>query len=80
MHYVNQIGRVRNLRYSMAELLAQGTSHDRSFLVIYHKPSRLVEVALEVQGDSDVLGETVYQSWDKDNQFFVAVALRIAEL
>jgi hypothetical protein len=67
-----------HLRYSTAELLAQGTSHDRSFLVIYDEPGRLVEVALEAKEEPQILGETLYQSWDKDNQS-VVVGLRVDE-
>jgi len=67
-----------HLRYSTAELLAQGTSHDRSFLVIYDEPGSLVEVALEANEEPQVVGETLYQSWDKDNRS-VVVGLRIDE-
>jgi hypothetical protein len=67
-----------HLRYSTAELLAQGTSHDRSFLVIYDEPGSLVEVALKAKEEPHVVGETLYQSWDKDTQSMVT-GLRIEE-
>lgn len=67
-----------HLRYSTAEILAQGTSHDRSFLVIYDEPGSLVEIALEAKEEPHVLGETLYKSWDEDNHS-VVVGLRIQE-
>ena len=66
------------LLYSTAELLAQGMSHDRSFLVIYDEPGSLVELALGAKEGPHVIGETLYQSWDADNRS-VVVGLRIAE-
>jgi len=67
-----------HLRYSTAEILAQGTSHDRNFLVIYDEPGSLVEVALEASQEPHIAGETLYQAWDRDVQSAV-IGLRISQ-
>lgn len=67
-----------HLRYSTAEILAQGKSGSREFLVIYDEPDRLVELALEASREPYVLGETVYRAWDRDRRSMV-IGLRIAQ-
>jgi len=67
-----------HLRYSTAEILAQGTSRDRSFLVIYDEPGSLVEVALEASQEIPIVGETLYQAWDRNLQSAV-IGLHIAK-
>lgn len=57
-----------HLRYSTAELLTQGTSGDRTFLVIYDDPGNLVEVSLAAEKEPEVVGELLYRAWDKERR------------
>jgi len=68
-----------HLRYCTAEILAQGTSHGRSFLVIYDEPGSLVEVALEAGQEPRIVGETIYRAWDRELQTAI-LGLRIGEV
>ncbi|MCL5005301.1 MAG: beta-galactosidase [Acidobacteria bacterium] len=54
------------LRYSTAEVLAQGMNLNRQFLILYDDPGHLVEFALATSGEPHVEGNTVYIYWDSE--------------
>jgi len=59
------------LRYSTAEILAHGFNLDRTFLILYDDPGRLVEISLATSGEPRVEGNTVYLYWDREYESVV---------
>jgi hypothetical protein len=57
-----------HLRYSTAEVLANGSSGGRGFLLVYDVPGSLAELSLEAKREPAVIGDTVYRSWDEAKQ------------
>ncbi|HET7102074.1 MAG TPA: hypothetical protein VFJ52_13055, partial [Terriglobia bacterium] len=53
------------LRYSTAEVLAQGLNLDKWYLVLYDDPGRVAEVSLATGDEPHVEGDTTYIYWDR---------------
>ena len=64
------------LRYSTAELLAEGRSGDRYFLVIYDEPGSFVELAFQAAQQPEIAGDRVYATWMEDTKTAV-IGIRI---
>jgi Glycosyl hydrolases family 35/Beta-galactosidase, domain 2 len=54
------------LRYATADVLDFGAIIDRSYIVIYDEPGRVVEIALATEQQPQVEGDTSYQYWDPE--------------
>jgi hypothetical protein len=54
------------LRYSTAEVLANGLNLDRHFLILYDMPGRVAEISLATRDEPHVEGDTIYRYWDPE--------------
>jgi glycosyl hydrolase family 35/beta-galactosidase-like protein len=66
------------LRYSTAEILAEGTSGDRGLLLLYDVPGSLVEVSLPLERTAHVSGALEYQDWLQSDGALV-MGVRVGE-
>jgi Glycosyl hydrolases family 35/Beta-galactosidase, domain 2/Beta-galactosidase second all-beta domain len=53
------------LRYSTAEILAQGSNFDMDFAILYDDPGRAAEISVSTSQEPEVEGEALYQYWDQ---------------
>lgn len=65
---VNLLAGKTRILYSTAEILAQGVSGDRDYVVIYDHPGSLVEIAIRSPHKPEVSGNTRYVEFDQDRQ------------
>ena len=65
------------LRYSTAEVLAQGEA-GRAWLILYEQPGRPVEIALAAERFPRITGETAYRAWEPASRVAV-IGLRAEE-
>ncbi len=59
------------LRYSTAEIIAQGSNGKRDFLIVYDEPGRVAEIAFAADRAPRVEGGVLYQHWDKEHDSLV---------
>jgi hypothetical protein len=64
------------LRYSTAEVLAQGLLLDRHLLILYDEPGRLAEIALATEAEPKVEGDFLYNYWDQEYES-VVIGVRV---
>ncbi len=65
------------LRYSTAEVLAQGEA-GRAWVILYEQPGRPVEIALAAERLPRIVGETAYRDWEPESRAAV-IGLRTDE-
>jgi hypothetical protein len=64
------------LRYSTAEVLAQGLLLDRHLLILYDEPGRLAEISLATEAEPKVEGDFLYNYWDQEYES-VIIGVRV---
>ena len=65
------------LRYSTAEVLAQGEA-GRTWLILYDEPNRAVEFSLGLERFPRIVGETLYREWEPAERSAV-IGMRTSE-
>jgi hypothetical protein len=64
------------LRYSTAELLAQGLVVERHYVMLYDLPGRVAEIGLATADEPHIEGDTIYKYWDPEYES-VVVGVRV---
>jgi len=57
----------RELIYTTAEVLSQGKSKDRHFIIVYDESNTVAEIALESDRQPRITGKALYQHWDNNS-------------
>ena len=68
----------RELIYTTAEVLSQGESKDRHFIIVYDEPNNVAEIALQCDRQPRITGRTLYQHWD-NNTGSAIVGIQVEE-